>query len=169
MVRAVTVPYMPSRTPRVRGALVASGGFTLIELLIVITIAAILTSMAGPSFAEMIARFRVQGAASDLFTAVLRARSEAIKQNSDVSVQRNENSWTAGWRVVAGDNLMEAHAALKNVAIEGNVSSVTYQSSGRLAGSRIPKWTISDVRTQIQRCVKVNLSGEVVVTGAACT
>ena len=61
-------------------------GFTLVELLTVLVVLVVLTMIAVPSFNELIASQRVQMAAMDVFTSLLRARSEAIKQNTDVTL-----------------------------------------------------------------------------------
>ena len=84
--------------------------------------------IAVPSFNELIASQRVQMAAMDVFTSLLRARSEAIKQNTDVTLSP-AGTWTAGWTVAVGGTNIETHAATNNISIS-DPGVVTYRSSG---------------------------------------
>lgn len=143
-------------------------GFTLVELLTVVAVLVVLAILAGPSFSELTARQRVQVAATDLFTSLLRARSEAIKQNADVTLAP-AGTWAGGWAVAAGGTNIDTHAATSNISIAGNLATVTYRSSGRVSGTTMPKFTFSATQTSVKRCVQVHLSGEPVVTSSACS
>ena len=59
-------------------------GFTLVELMIVLAIAAILLALAAPGFRTLIERNRLQATASNLFSSLMLARSEALKRNQVV-------------------------------------------------------------------------------------
>ncbi|HEV2042162.1 MAG TPA: GspH/FimT family protein [Casimicrobiaceae bacterium] len=145
-------------------------GFTLVELLTVVVVLVVLTTIAVPAFNELTASQRVQMAAMDLFTSLLRARSEAIKQNTDVTLS-SAGTWDAGWAVAVGGTNIDTHAATNNISISnpGVVTVVTYRSSGRVAGSTKPKFSVSATQTAAKRCVQVNLSGAPVVTSGACS
>ena len=65
--------------PRVRTA-----GFTIIELLVAVAISAILIGIAAPSFAEFLAKRRVEGVMSELVTDFQYTRSEAVRRNETV-------------------------------------------------------------------------------------
>ena len=83
-------------------------GFTLIELLIVVAIAAILLSLAAPTFREMLVKRSVQAAAETLASDMRYARSEALKRvTQTVMCQSNDGvkcsnvllDWSQGWIV----------------------------------------------------------------------
>ena len=142
-------------------------GFTLVELLTVLAVLVVITVIAVPSFNELSRGQRVQVAAMDLFTSLLRARSEAIKQNTDVTLA-SAGSWPAGWAVAVGGANIDTHAATSDIAIS-DPGVVTYRSSGRVAGTTQPKFSVSAAQTATKRCVQVNLSGEPAVTSGACS
>ena len=142
-------------------------GFTLVELLTVLAVLVVLTLIAVPSFNELARSQRVQMAAMDLFTSLLRARSESIKQNTDVTLSP-AGTWTAGWAVAVGGTNIDTHAAMSNISIS-DPGAVTYRSSGRVAGTAQPKFSVSATQTDTKRCVRVNLSGEPAVTSGACS
>lgn len=82
-------------------------GFTLVELMIVIAIAAILASLAVPSFSSFINNTNQTSAFSQLQGDLNRARSEAIKRNARVLVCNSttgtscsaDTDWSSGWVV----------------------------------------------------------------------
>src|SRR5204862_7446296 len=121
----------------------------------------VLSTIAVPSFNELIASQRVQMAAMDVFTSLLRARSEAIKQNTDATLSP-AGTWTAGWAVAVGGANIDTHAATSNISIS-DPGVVTYRSSGKVAGSTKPKFSVFATQTAAKRCVQGNSSGERVV------
>lgn len=67
-------------------ALRKTGGFTLIELLVTVSVLAILTALAAPSFANLINSNRLAGAANDVVVALQLARMEAIRRGESIVV-----------------------------------------------------------------------------------
>lgn len=63
-----------------------SRGFTLIELMVTIAVLAILMVLAMPSFADFFQRYRLRGAADDVATLLVSARTQALMRNRDVAV-----------------------------------------------------------------------------------
>ncbi len=96
------------RAYRCIAASVTQRGFTMIELLIVISIAAILATIAVPSFRNMLRTTRQNSALGLVMSDLNLARGEAIKRNSSVIVcARNAagddcavtGAWQGGWVV----------------------------------------------------------------------
>lgn len=64
----------------------AARGFTLIELMVTVAVAAIVLSLAIPSFIGLLARKHVEGTFTELQTDLQLARSEAVARNTPVRV-----------------------------------------------------------------------------------
>lgn len=84
-------------------------GFTLVELLVTVAIAAIVLSVAVPSMRDIIQNSRISSVTNELVSALMVARSEAIRQNAMACVcpsvtTRNavpacvaSGNWESGW------------------------------------------------------------------------
>lgn len=89
-------------------------GFTLIELMITIVIVAVLLSLAGPSFVELVKTNRVQTSTDMFYTTLIAARSEALKRNQPVVICKSINGadcstdtgvgWEQGWLIYADED-----------------------------------------------------------------
>lgn len=154
-------------------------GFTLVEMMIVIGVLGILMAIALPNFAIWIASERVRGAANDLYTGLMMARSEAMKRNVQVDVSRTSGSstdWSAGWSVkLTGGTVFQTQDASSTVAISGPSSgTVSYSYTGRPVAASIdaqfilssPNYANSEVP---YRYVCITLSGMPTVKRCACS
>lgn len=82
-------------------------GFTLIELLVTLAVAAVLVSMAIPSFSQIIDSVKLTSATNVFVSNLQLARSEAIKRNSRVALCKSADGltcatgggWEQGWIV----------------------------------------------------------------------
>ncbi|MBQ4858612.1 GspH/FimT family pseudopilin [Pseudoalteromonas sp. MMG007] len=68
-------------------------GFTLLEVLITMTIIAILSAVAAPSFITFIKRDRLVTNSNQLHSVFKFARSEAIKRDKSVSLKASNKQW----------------------------------------------------------------------------
>lgn len=76
-------------------------GFTIIELMITVVVIGILAAIATPSFADLLERNRIKGAAEAIKSELQFARSEAIKRSCDTAVEFTTGS---SWQTEASCN-----------------------------------------------------------------
>lgn len=149
-------------------------GFTLPELLVAVGIVSILAALAAPSFSNLIASQRTRASATDLYLALAKARSEAIKRNANVTLSPKGGLWHNGWEVIGPavtpgdpDILLEEHNPVSGAVITGP-ASVVYQSTGRVRGGTQPVFDFSFTGTDAAACVKVDLSGLPTQKSSSC-
>ncbi|HJW01959.1 MAG TPA: GspH/FimT family pseudopilin, partial [Azospira sp.] len=70
-----------------------SKGFSLIELMVTLSVLAIVLVIAAPSFGNFVLSQRVKTASFDVVASLSFARSEAIKQNGNVTIAPTGGSW----------------------------------------------------------------------------
>lgn len=97
------MPLRPEQ-PRHCGA---RHGVSLVELMVVLAIAALLLGFAAPAMHDMIRRFQINAATSDLFGAIKLARSQAMARGRRVQLVPREPAgidWSRGWVVFIDAN-----------------------------------------------------------------
>jgi type IV fimbrial biogenesis protein FimT len=70
-------------------------GFTLMELMVVLSIAAVVVGIGAPSLTQFLKNNRLTNTANDVLSGMVKARSEAIKLQTDVSMCRSNNPTAA--------------------------------------------------------------------------
>lgn len=160
--------------PAPRGArrrLASQLGVSMAEVVVVVAIIGILASMAVPSFLEFTRSQRIRAAASDLHISLMRARSEAIKRNANVSIRPTSTSnWGLGWSIPdpeGSTTVLDKWSSYAGVSATGP-TVVTYVSSGRIGGATPPSFEVSATGSSVKRCVSVDLSGRPTTTATAC-
>lgn len=145
--------------------LVRARGFSIIELMVVVAVLGVLAALGQPSFTSIIAANRIKTAASDIHLSLIRARSEAIKRNSNITVAAPAG-WKSGWTVSNG---VETHAEVPGTSITiSGTEEIIYTSSGRATVNPI-SISLTSTDTSTARCVSVSLSGQPVVKQEACS
>ena len=148
-------------------------GFTLVELMVTLSIAAILMTMAVPSFTTITQNSRLTTQANQFVAAMNLARSEAVKRNAAINVTANGGNWTTGWTVtVAADGTevrrFEALAGDSTLTSAGGVASFQYQASGRVSAADI--LNLCDGRTgETGRKITIVTTGHVATTNLGCS
>jgi type IV fimbrial biogenesis protein FimT len=151
-------------------------GFTLPELLITIAIIAILAVLAMPSFKTFIANQRIRSASFDLVAAMTLARSEAIKQNGDVTIASagNTNAWSGGWTISGSGGTVKTQSAYPNMTITtgtGGAASIVYNRNGRISATGNINFQINDPSSGINpqsRCITLGPTGQPATKPGSC-
>jgi type IV fimbrial biogenesis protein FimT len=138
-------------------------GFTVVELMVVVAIAAILAAVAMPSMQDMIVAGRVRGASSDFYTALVQARSEAIKRRTNVTIEPVSTHWNGGWQVKIGSNIFSTVDALPStigILPASSATPISYAMNGRVvAGGQTVVFYVPGMNTVKARCVTIEANG----------
>lgn len=157
-------------------------GFTLVELMIVIAIAAVLLALAIPSFRTTRERAALRSAASGLYTAFERARTEAQLRNSPVAVCpqtagatspscASGGNYSNGWVVYqvsvgpTGNGVFQFQGAVSSLATISNTPSTlfTFDGNGRASAALNLFVASTNPGLNSNRCVRVARSGRVAI------
>jgi type IV fimbrial biogenesis protein FimT len=136
-------------------------GFTLTELVVTVSVAAILATVAVPSFNGIIANQRAKTLSSALYATLTKTRSEALTLNGNVTLQPKAGGWRNGWQMLdPNNNVIDDYTAASGITIAGP-AAITYRPSGRLPVGAAPMFQISTSSggTMNYQCVSVDLSG----------
>jgi len=145
-------------------------GFSLIEIMIVVAIMIVLAGVGVPAMQEMVVNQRIKSATSDLFASILRARSEAIKRNVNVSMNPS-TSWSTGWTVpspVAGEPALLNLSNRASITIAGPANGITFTPAGRLTGTSNVTFSVSATKGT-PRCITIDLGGRPNVQPHSCS
>ena len=156
-------------------------GFTLIELMMVLIIAGILASVGLPYMRDSLLNSRVRTAASDAHLSLLMARSEAIKRNRNVNINRTGADWANGWSVCVAEpspneadcdpaiETMSVRNALEDVTVACNTNTdpaadtcpaqVAFNRFGRPVVLIEYRFYVQDNTRVFARCAKISVSG----------
>ncbi len=154
----------------------SEGGFTLIELMVTLAVAAIVMTMAIPSFTSMTKNSRLTTQTNQLVTALNLARSEAINRRVAINVAAIDassasNEWGKGWRVATtGGTTLRVFQSLEGGATldsTGNIGTIQYLANGR--ANATDTLTLCDDRIgETGRQVTILLTGRVSTATVAC-
>lgn len=147
-------------------------GFTLVELMVTMAVAAVLLSLAVPSFTEMIRNNRMTAQANDLITALNLARSESFKRGTQVQVAASGGAWANGWNVQLTEaTVLRTFSAISSgytLTEGGDLTTLTYDSTGRVTAAA--NFTLCDSQRsgETGRTISILITGRVSVTNFSC-
>jgi len=149
-------------------------GFTLIELLILITLIAIVATVAVPGFGRLIESNRLTSSSNDLVGALNMARAEAVRLGTTVSVAPNGSDYSEGVLIQATVN--GALQTLREVAgPDGGVdisltsgSNPGFRANGLATHASNVVFNVCGESGQRGTQVSVTLGGQVQSTTITC-
>ena len=152
-------------------------GFTFLELMITLTVAAILSTLAFPSFVTMTKNNRLTTQANDFILALNITRSEAVKRGTPATITADVSGWTNGWTVAhATVGTLRIGDALQDSMVLTNDNTntvITYSSSGTAVGTPTAapgNFDLCDDRTgEIGRQISISTTGRVSVADLTCS
>jgi len=144
-------------------------GFTVIEVLLVVTIMAILVSLAVPSFKNSIRDNKVETAANALMSGFAIARNEAIRRGVNVNICAVADptvttpvcgtNWALGWAI-----FIDGTGGTANVIDAGEVFRV-----GDAASSVTITGGVTALKTFNNRGTVTTGSGDLIINSTSCT
>ena len=153
-------------------------GVTLIELMITVAILGIILGVGIPAMNTTFVNGNADSYSRDLLRDISYARDYAINHSRGVSITPLNNSWSTGWQVLDGAQiLLQTGSAAVPVSRPGEITSGTYStavplqfdSQGRLASVagqfvvNVPNCTGARIRT-----ISLTFLGQVFVQEAQC-
>lgn len=164
-------------------------GLTLLELVVVIALAAILVTIAVPNYSEFMTENRMASEMNSFVTALMLARSEAIKRGQEVTLCASDNgtdcsgsagAWSQGWlifrnpqnagQVPASSDIIRTHTGFSSgdtltaSAPFDSSQSVSFTPLGILIPSELigGTFTLQDASNQasLTRCLALDPGGQ---------
>lgn len=149
-----------------------SRGFTLVELMITLAVAIIIAAVAAPSFKNFVLSQRIKTASFDVNAALTLTRSEAVKRNTNVTMEATDGVWQDGWSISADGTTIRVQEAYKNISIvdSAGLGAVTFSGNGRLSSaatdfSVAPSEVVEGITS---RCISISLSGRATSHSGDC-
>jgi type IV fimbrial biogenesis protein FimT len=164
-------------------------GFTMVELMVVIAIAAILATLAAPSFTQLIENNALSSDVNTLLADMRLARNEAVRRGTTIVMCRSANpeavapanpvcangsDWRSGWIVFEDLNGNNGHTSNEPLLRQqgplprsggvltgsGNTNVFRFVATGRLkATGDADSLVFSSLSSGSQRIVCINMSG----------
>jgi type IV fimbrial biogenesis protein FimT len=132
-------------------------GFTLIELMVTGAIAAIVLTMAVPSFTGTLARMRMEGAINELSTDLQFARTHALRRNVAVTLTLNSSTQ---YTIAAGATNAKVVTLPTGITMTADNNTVNFDAMRGLVNAA-RAITASSTGTSAQLRVNVDVMGRV--------
>ena len=122
-------------------------GFTLVEMMVVVALAAIMLVVAVPSFSQMVARMRIEGASHNLATDLQLARSEAVQRRAAVSLATASDG--TSYSLTSGGTTLKTVVLTSGISFSGN-TTITFDPLRGMANAATLTGTASGTSSQLR-------------------
>lgn len=140
-------------------------GFTLIELMIVIVLLAVIAAVAVPGFQTLLENNQITATTNRLVGSLNFARSEALREGRQVTVQAISGDWDNGVEVVVGGNtLRRSEFSNSRMSINGN--AVTFRGNGLTTSSE--ELRLCGDNGSSDRLIEITRGGQVTTKQESC-
>ncbi|MFV2055369.1 MAG: GspH/FimT family pseudopilin [Thiohalomonadales bacterium] len=167
-------------------------GFTLIELVVVLSIAAIITTVALPSFNALVKNNRATSQANEVLSAIKLTRSEAIKRSqrmtlcpranprTDPETCSNSNNWATGALVFSdvtgtigtfdtNDVMIKVMSSLSGAStLTSTGTTLQYLPSGDVASAVTLTLIMNNCTGKQSKEIRVTLTGRGKINSRNC-
>ncbi len=166
-------------------------GFSLLELMVTLGVLGVLLVAAFPNFNEMITGQRLKTQANDTLTALLLAKSEAIKRRTTVTIcamktnvenqcGTNGIEWANGWVIFDdldgdgvvdnGEDIIKFNGDYDKLTSKSTISAITLDEQGSANTSVDIEFCYSEAKGDKARNLAMAAIGSPVITSkAACS
>ena len=123
-------------------------GVTLVELMVTLAVLAVGATLAAPGLSQMIANYKVRGAAEGILGGLNYARTEALRRNTAVTfaLAPGGSGWTVSQDSPSATLQSRSDSDSPIVASSTAATSVTFLATGLLqTGSQMSQVTVSSL------------------------
>lgn len=140
-------------------------GFTLIELMITIAVLGVVISLAAPSFRALLASNRAYSASMDISSALMHARSEAVRRATRITVCKSSDTGNASPTCNSGTTWGSGWLIFVDGATAGTVDGTDTRL--KVGQPNIGNGSISSTDTNFANYISFDSRGAVVPVGGA--